>query len=71
MYTRPSLSSALEFMTLNNGKISLHLEIDKSTFWKLTKMAAEDEMHIEEWLEAYLPCVTEQESLDQKNKDEV
>lgn len=34
-------------------------------------MAAEDEMHIEEWLEAYLPCVTEQESLDQKNKDEV
>lgn len=53
-------------MTLNNGKMSLHLEIDKSTFWRLTKMAAEDEMHIEEWLETYLLCVREQESLDQK-----
>lgn len=58
-------------MTLNNGKISLHLEIDKSTFWRLTKIAAEDEMHVEEWLEIYLAYAAEQDALDQKNKDEV
>jgi hypothetical protein len=40
--------------------MSLHLEIDKSTFWKLTKLAAEDEQHVEEWLEVYLPELTTQ-----------
>jgi hypothetical protein len=35
--------------------MSLRLEIDKSTYWKLTKIAADDQQHVEEWLEAYLP----------------
>jgi hypothetical protein len=34
--------------------MSLHLEVDKDTFWKLTTLAATDQQHIEEWLEAYL-----------------
>lgn len=42
-------------MTLSNGKIGLHLEVDKDTYWKLTKIAAEDQQHAEEWLESYLP----------------
>jgi hypothetical protein len=42
-------------MTLSNNKMSLHLEIDKDTFWKLTKIAADDQQHVEEWLENYLP----------------
>jgi hypothetical protein len=42
-------------MTLANGKMSLHLEVDKDTFWNLTKLAADDQQHVEEWLEAYLP----------------
>lgn len=58
--SRPSLQSTLNYMTLSNGKMSLHLEIDKSTFWKLTKLAAEDEQHVEEWLEVYLPELTTQ-----------
>jgi hypothetical protein len=56
---RPSLQSTLEFMELPNGKMSLHLEIDKDTFWKLTKTAAEDEQHIEEWIEIYLTGIVE------------
>jgi hypothetical protein len=52
---QPTLQSTLEFMTLSNNKMSLHLEIDKDTFWKLTKIAADDQQHIEEWLENYLP----------------
>ena len=54
---QPSLQSTLKFMELSNGKMSLRLEIDKSTFWKLTKIAAEDEQHIEEWIENYLPGI--------------
>ena len=53
--SRPSLQSTLNYMTLANGKMSLHLEVDKDTFWKLTKLAADDQQHVEEWLEAYLP----------------
>lgn len=41
-------------MTLSNNKMSLHLEVDKDTFWKITKTAADDQLHIEEWLEKYL-----------------
>jgi hypothetical protein len=52
---QPSLQSTLKFMTLSNEKISLRLEIDKDTFWKLTKIAADDQQHVEEWLEGYLP----------------
>ena len=52
---RPTLQSTLKFMTLSNNKMSLHLEIDKDTFWKLTKIAADDQQHVEEWLEGYLP----------------
>jgi hypothetical protein len=52
---QPSLQSTLEFMELPNGKMSLRLEINKSTYWKLTKIAADDQQHVEEWLEAYLP----------------
>jgi hypothetical protein len=52
---KPTLQSTLEFMTLANGKMTLHLEVDKDTFWKLTKIAADDQQHVEEWLEAYLP----------------
>jgi len=56
---QPSLQSTLEFMELPNGKMSLRLEIDKSTYWKLTRIAAEDEQHIEEWIENYLPGIVE------------
>ena len=42
-------------MTLSNNKMSLHLEVDKDTFWKLTKLAADDQQHVEEWLETYIP----------------
>jgi hypothetical protein len=56
---QPSLQATLKFMELSNGKMSLRLEIDKSTFWKLTKIAAEDEQHIEEWIENYLPGIVE------------
>jgi hypothetical protein len=58
--SRPSLQSTLNYMTLSNGKMSLHLEVDKATFWKLTKLAADDQQHVEEWLEAYLPELTTQ-----------
>ena len=47
-------------MTLPNGKMSLHLEVDKDTFWKLTKIGAEDQQYVEEWLEAYLPELADQ-----------
>ncbi len=46
-------------MELPNGKMSLRLEIDKSTFWQLTRIAAKDEQHVEEWLETYLPGVAD------------
>jgi hypothetical protein len=52
--SRPTIKSTLEFMTMNNGKMSLHLEIDKDIFWKLTAIAAQDQQHVEEWLEYYL-----------------
>jgi len=42
-------------MTLSNNKMSLHLEVDKDTFWKLTKISADDQQCVEEWLENYLP----------------
>jgi len=41
-------------MTLSNNKMSLHLEVDKDTFWKLTKISADDQQCVEEWLESYL-----------------
>lgn len=41
-------------MKLNNGKMQLHLEISEDAYWSLTSIAAEDRMHIEEWLESYL-----------------
>jgi hypothetical protein len=47
-------------MTLSNDKMSLHLEVDKNTFWKLTKLGADDQQHVEEWLEAYLPELANQ-----------
>jgi len=61
MFTfHPSLQSTLNYMTLANGKMTLHLEIDKDAFWILTKRAAEDQQHVEEWLETYLPKVAKQ-----------
>jgi uncharacterized protein YidB (DUF937 family) len=39
--------------------MSLHLEVDKNTFWKLTTLAATDQQHVEEWLEACLPKVVD------------
>ncbi len=56
---QPSLQSTLKFMELPNGKMSLRLEIDKDTFWELTRIAAEDKQHVEEWLESFLPSVVE------------
>lgn len=56
---QPSLQSTLKFMELPNGKMSLRLEIDKDTFWELTRIAAEDQQHVEEWLESFLPGVVE------------
>jgi hypothetical protein len=53
--SRPSLQSTFNYMTLPNGKMTLHLEINKDAFWILTKRAAEDQQHVEEWLELYLP----------------
>jgi hypothetical protein len=53
-------------MTLSNNKMSLHLEVDKDTFWKLTKLAADDQQHVEEWLEAYIPELADQLSLVKK-----
>ena len=53
--SRPSLQSTLKYMTLSNNKMSLHLEVDKDTFWKLTKIGADDQQCVEEWLENYLP----------------
>ena len=41
-------------MTLSNNKMSLHLEVDKDTFWRLTKISADDQQCVEEWLESYL-----------------
>jgi hypothetical protein len=41
-------------MTLSNGKMSLHLEVDKDTFWILTRRAAEAQQHVEDWIEFYL-----------------
>jgi hypothetical protein len=58
--SRPTVKNTLKFMTLANGKMSLHLEVDKETFWRLTKVAAEDQQHVEEWLEDYLPQIVEQ-----------
>jgi hypothetical protein len=55
MNKRPTLQSTLEFMTMTNGLMRLDLEVDKDTFWKLTKVAAEDQQHVEEWIENYLP----------------
>jgi hypothetical protein len=50
-----SLQLTLKHMSLCNGKMSLHLEVDKDTFWKLTKISADDQQCVEEWLENYLP----------------
>ncbi len=55
----PSLQTTLNYMALSNGKMSLHLEVDKDTFWSLTKIAAEDQQHVEEWLEIYLPYLVD------------
>jgi hypothetical protein len=57
--SRPTLQSTLNYMTLSNDKMSLHLEVDKDTFWKLTTLAATDQQHVEEWLEAYLSEVVD------------
>lgn len=56
----PTLKSTLESMTLNNDTISIHLEIDKDAFWKLTKVAADDQQFVEEWLENYLSTAADQ-----------
>jgi hypothetical protein len=57
---RPTLKSTLEFMTMTNGSIRMDLEIDKDTFWKLTKIAAEDQQYPEAWLESYLTVLVEE-----------
>jgi hypothetical protein len=64
--TRPSLQSTLDYMELSNGKMSLHLEVDKDTFWKLTKLGADEQQHVEDWLEAYLPELADQLSFVEK-----
>lgn len=56
----PTLKSTLASMTLNNDTISIHLEIDKDAFWKLTKVAADDQQFVEEWLENYLSTAADQ-----------
>jgi hypothetical protein len=56
----PTLKSTLEFMTLTNKDMRLYLEIDKDTFWKLTKIAAEDQQSVEVWLENYLPILVDE-----------
>jgi hypothetical protein len=56
----PTLKSTLESMTLNNDTISIHLEINKDAFWKLTKVAADDQQFVEEWLENYLSTAADQ-----------
>jgi hypothetical protein len=56
----PTLKSTLEFMTLTNRDMRLYLEIDKDTFWKLTKIAAEDQQSVEVWLENYLPILVDE-----------
>lgn len=60
MNKHPTLKSTLEFMTLTNGSIRIDLEINKDTFWKLTKIAAEDQQYPEEWLESYLTVLVEE-----------
>lgn len=35
--------------------MSLRLEVDKDTFWKLTKFCADEQKCVEEWLENHLP----------------
>jgi len=57
--SRPSLKTTLKYMTLSNNKMSLHLEVDKDTFWKLTKISADDQQCVEEWLENYLPDLSD------------
>lgn len=52
--TEPNLKSTMKFMTLSNGKISIHLELNEDVFWKLTEVAARDQQSTEEWLEHYL-----------------
>lgn len=56
----PTLKSTLASMTLNNDTISIHLEIDKDSFWKLTKVAADDQQFVEEWLENYLSTAADE-----------
>lgn len=63
----PTLKSTLALMTLNNDKISIHLEIDKDSFWKLTKVAADDQQFVEEWLENYLSTAAD-ELLEELNE---
>ena len=60
MNKRPTLKSTLEFMTMTNESIRMDLEIDKDTFWKLTKIAAEDQQYPEAWLESYLTVLVEE-----------
>lgn len=57
--SRPSLQSTLKYMTLSNNKMSLHLEVDKDTYWKLTKFCADKQQCVEEWLENYLPDLSD------------
>jgi len=57
--SRPSLKTTLKYMTLSNNKMSLHLEVDKDTFWKLTKFCADEQQCVEEWLENYLPDLSD------------
>jgi len=45
---------------MTNGSIKMDLEIDKDTFWKLTKIAAEDQQYPKAWLENYLPVLVEE-----------
>jgi len=63
----PTLKSTLALMTLNNDKISIHLEIDKDSFWKLTKVAADDQQFVEEWLENYLSTAADELLEELKN----
>ena len=60
MNKRLTLQSTLEFMTMTNGLMRLDLEVDKDTFWKLTKVAADDQQHVETWLENYLPTLADE-----------
>ncbi len=44
---------------MSNQKRSLHLQIESFLFWKITKIAAENEMYPEDWIENNLETLVD------------